>query len=76
MTHEEAVRMLREMYDSAPSRDKMLAVYLFGIKYADDLKASRLSTDDLSREALGRKLGPTINAGIKLAGYVELKGGK
>ena len=77
MTTEEAAQILRHMYNSAPLRNKTLAVHLFGIKYGKDIRASELKADEIAAEArVGKnraaKVGPAIDDGIKLGKYVEL----
>ncbi|QHQ34819.1 HTH-like domain-containing protein [Algicella marina] len=67
----QAAEVLRERYDAAPERDKMLAIHLFGIEFADRLDG--LSINKISELALDRQLGPQIRAGMKLAKYVRLK---
>ena len=72
MTIEEASRILKDMCDNAPSRDKVLVVHLFGIVYGNKLKANGLRTRDVMNGAGIGNLGPTLNAGIKLSEYVIL----
>ena len=37
MTEQEAIRLLRKLWEQAPPGQKALAPILFGIKYADEL---------------------------------------
>ena len=73
MTTEEAARILRQMYVQAPRGNKTLAVHLFGIKYGWEIRNSRLSPAEISKEAGVGRWEPTINDGIKLGTYVVLK---
>ena len=62
--------LLREAYDQAPTRDKSLAVCLFGIRYAADIGSS---TNDVIEHAGIGNYGPEVRKGIKLSRYVRLK---
>ena len=73
MTLDEAAGLLKQAYNSAPRDRKVCAVQLFGIRYAEELKASGLTASIIALRALGKDLGPQIRAGINLADYVELK---
>ena len=72
MTVGEAADILKGMYGNAPYREQMTGIFLFGIKYADDLAG-------LSLKAVVAEAGmpPTyyteIRRGIKLAKYVQIK---
>lgn len=35
MTIDEAARKLRDMYDSAPDKEQVMHIHLFGVKYAN-----------------------------------------
>ena len=73
MTVDEAARILRDMYDGASLGDKTVTVHLFAIRYGQDIRASRLSVQEISELALKKDYVATINDGIKLAKYVVLK---
>ena len=68
----ELAQKLREMYDTAPQREKAVYVHLFGIKYAAEL--SRFSATAVVRRAgIGEGYGPEVNKARNLAKYVTLK---
>ena len=72
MTVDEAADILKRMYNDAPDREKITGIFLFGIKYADDLAG--LSLKDVVREAGIRPTYYTeIRRGIKLAQYAQIK---
>ena len=72
MTVEEAGDILRRAQVDAPDGEKMTSLFLFGIKYADDLVG--LSLKDVVREAGIRPTYYTeIRRGIKLAQYAQIK---
>lgn len=71
----EAGRKLRAMYDAAAYREKACSTFLFGIKYADELRG-------LTNQAIVRASGlrqqsyPTnVARGRQLAKYVQLRPG-
>ena len=70
MKIEDAARRLREMYDSAPDREKAVHVHLFGIRYATEL-ADMSAYEVAERAGLQRSYGAEIRKGINLARYVE-----
>ena len=69
MLSEEAGRLLRQMYDTAPRGDRLLQFHLFGIRYADQIEG-------LSNHAIIVKAGLPVSyeteiaKGRKLAKYV------
>ncbi len=72
MTEEEAVRILRDMYQNAPAGEKTTLIHLFGIKYADVLRG--VSINFVAEQATGSdKYGTEIRKGIRLAKYVQLR---
>ena len=73
MTVDEAAQILRKMYDaSKPIRKQGSALYLFGIKYADELDG--LSTSEIAlRAGMPSNYSAEINNEIRLAEYVQLK---
>lgn len=74
MTIEEAARILRDMYHSAPDRERVAYVHLFGIKYVHQLEG--LSSKEIVRQAgLPISYDVEIAAGRKLAKYVMVKPG-
>lgn len=70
MRTDQLARLLREAYDTAPNRDKSLAVCLFGIRYAEEIGSS---TNAILDAADIGNYGPEIRKGIKLSSYVTLK---
>lgn len=73
MNLDEAARILREMYDSAPRGSKTLAVHQFGIDCGQEIKANGWSPSEIAHRAgLRVTWGPQINDGIKLASHIDL----
>lgn len=72
MTVKEAGAILRRAYNNAPDKEMMTGLFLFGIKYADDL--DELPLRDVVREAgLQRNYYTEIRRGIKLAQYAQIR---
>ena len=68
---QELADKLREMYDSAPTGEKVVQIHLFGIIYADALR--RFSPNAVVQRAGLGSYGAEVNKGRTLAKYVELK---
>lgn len=69
MKVEDAAQLLKEMYETAPDREKVAHVHLFGIRYADAI--SNMSSHELAdRAGIQRSYGTEIRKGINLAKYV------
>ena len=69
MTENEAIIMLKSMYENAPHRDQVTMIHLFGIKYATELRSLHIRT--IALRATGKVSYVTeINKGIRLAKYV------
>lgn len=63
---------LREMYDTAPKKEKAAYIHLFGIRYAAEL--DRFSPGSVvKRSGLPPSYGTEVNKGRNLAKYVDLK---
>ena len=74
MTLDEAARILRGMYDSAPRGSETLAVHLFGIRYGQEIRANGLTPSEIAEEAgLSKNWYAQVNDGINLASHVDLK---
>ena len=73
MTTEEAVRILREMYEKAPDGERGSIVIVFGIKYAAELEGMNLYLI-ATRATTFKHWGREIRKGVKLARYVSLRG--
>ncbi len=72
MTVEEAGDILRGAYNDAPQGEAVTSLFIFGIKYADDLVV--LSLKDVVRKAGIRPTYYTeIRRGIKLAQYAQIR---
>ena len=70
MTVQEAGLRLREMYDSAPDREKVVQIHLFGIKYANEIEG--LTNMDIVRHAgLYESYSTEVAKGRRLAKYVR-----
>ncbi|WP_159021266.1 hypothetical protein [Formosa sp. L2A11] len=73
MTLLELGSKLRENYDKAQKGNKALAIYLFGIQYAKEIRGSEYSILDILKQAnLPKGYNSIINASIKLSDYVTL----
>ena len=72
MTEDEAVHILRDMCEKAPKDEKTAYIHLFGIKYAQELRALNIPT--VAERGTGYKSYEVeINKGIRLAKYVQLR---
>lgn len=72
MKIEEAARLLRDMYNTAPPGEKAVSIHLFGIKYADEIRS--MSPEEVAARAeVPVSYGTEIRKAINLAKYVELK---
>ena len=72
MNLDEAAKLLREMRDNAPHREKSIHAILFAIKYHDQLEG-------ISRAELSKRAGGTVDTcevelgyGIQLSKYVTI----
>lgn len=74
MTLDEAALILLDMHEKAPHGEATVYDILFGIKYADDLDLSGLSSNAIAKRA-ELDVGPMINLGRKLPRYVTLREG-
>ena len=68
----ELASRLREMYHSAPEREKAVQIHLFGIIFAEELDKVFLP-DVLEILGLPRSYVTEVNKGRNLSKYVELK---
>ena len=67
-----AAKLLRDMYEKAPQGEKATSIYLFGIKYSDEI--GTMSPKELVvRAGLHESYRTEIRKMIKLAKYVKLK---
>jgi len=65
---------LKEMYENAPKGEKVAMIHLFGIKYAQEIKDSKASFQDIAVAAgFDKPYGTEISKGAKLAKYVTIK---
>ena len=69
---DEAANKLREMYDTALEKEKVVQIHLFGIKYAEYL-ANLPTAKVVDRAGLRSSYVTEVNKGKNLAKYVELK---
>ena len=72
MTTEELARELRRTCDRSPSKGKVTAIHLFGIRYAAELEASHVSVQKVAELGAEHNYGSEIHKGMNLAKYVEL----
>ncbi len=72
MTIEDAAKILSQMYLTAPEKEQVVQIHLFGIKYATQLDGMPLH--ELSERAgISKSYGTEIRKGINLSRYVSLK---
>lgn len=72
MTAAELARCLGAMYRDAPKGKSVAMIHLFGIRYADEIRACGTSPTDLARSAgIPETYGVEVNKGINLAEYVS-----
>lgn len=65
---------LREMYRGASKGDAVVMVHLFGIKYANEIRASGASSKEIVLAAgMSESYGVEVNKGINLAKFVQVK---
>ncbi|GGD32858.1 hypothetical protein GCM10012288_03470 [Malaciobacter pacificus] len=66
--------ILNKMIESAKKGEIYVQYHLFGIKYADIIKESNLSIENIVKNAGTQKsLASEIRKGTKLSKYVEIK---
>ena len=65
-------RGLRAVHDRAGHGQQSLMIHLFGIRYAKEVKQTRVRASELMVLAGLPKLGPTLNSGVRMAPYVTL----
>ena len=64
-------KILAEMYENAKPKEQLLAIHLFGIKFADELE--RLSANEIALKAKSFKsYGTEIRKGMRLAKHVKV----
>ena len=72
MTLEEAGRTLREMYTTAPDKEQVAHIHLFGIKYDSELGG--LTNADIVRESgIPASYHSEVAKGRRLARFVRLR---
>jgi 5-methylcytosine-specific restriction protein B len=73
-TPDQLGRLLSEMYDSAPRGDKVASIHLFGIVYADEIRAAGANAGDVIRASgLKPSYVVEVNKGVRLAKFVVPK---
>jgi len=74
MTKNELGQILKDMYNNAPKGETAAMIHLFGIKYSEKIKESKVSFKDIAIAAgIGESYGTEISKGAKLANYVTIK---
>jgi hypothetical protein len=72
MTIGELAKTLGDRYACAPTGDKVLSLYLFGVEYADTLEG--VSLKSLFQEAfIPESYGAELSRARRLAGFVAVK---
>lgn len=65
---------LKEMYENAPHNEQVLMIHLFGIKFADIIKANGYNAREILEAAnMNLSYQTEVNKGIKMSKYVEIK---
>ena len=72
MTVDELAKILKSTYDNALQGEKSTQLQLFGIKYVRELSTVSLA-QVIEQSRIGRQCTVEINAGRRLARYVDLK---
>ena len=72
MTIDEAARILRDMYNSAPDKEQVAHIHLFGIKYAPQLEGLP-NTEIVRRAGLPLSYHSEVAKGRRLSKYVVVK---
>jgi len=68
------VSKLNEMYAGAASGEAAVMVHLFGVKYANEIKAADTSPSRLAKlSILPDSYGVEINKGVNLSRFVSVK---
>ena len=76
MTSNELAKILRRKYGDALAGQKVTVIHLFGIEYADEIRACDTSPSELVCMAgLPRSYGTEVNKGCNLARFVRPRGG-
>lgn len=74
MTISELGKVLNEMYSTALDGEAVVMIHLFGIKYADFIQESGISSKDIAIAAdINESYGTEIRKGVNLAKYVIVK---
>jgi hypothetical protein len=74
MTLNELGTKLGEMYNDAPKGNSVAMIHLFGIKYANEIKASEYSKKDIIKQSgIPSTYLTELSKGVKLAEYVTPK---
>ena len=65
---------LRDMYDNAPYNEQVLMIHLFGIKFADVIRANGYNAREIIEAAGVKESYQTeVSKGMKIAKYIEIK---
>jgi len=74
MTENELGRILKEMYEDAPSGDQVAMIHLFGVKYASIILNNNFKATDIVRASgINRSYATEVSKGIRLARFVVPK---
>lgn len=72
MTSDQLVKALREAYSVAPKGDKVVAIHLFGIRFAEELEGH--NTHEIAERAgISRSYGTELRKGMRLAHHVTIR---
>lgn len=74
MSLKELGETLSKMYNNAQKGESVAMIHLFGIKYANEIKASEYSKKDIiNQSGISESYLTELTKGVKLADYVTSK---
>ncbi|MFT5674541.1 MAG: hypothetical protein ACI808_000460 [Paraglaciecola sp.] len=74
VNEDDLAKILKKMYFESKKGETATNVHLFGIKYADEISASRCSPKNIAKRAgIPETYGTEINKGRNLSRFVKVK---
>lgn len=72
MTINQLGQILREMYDTAPEKEKATFIHLFGIKYGKQILQNKISSAEIIHASgLKESYKTEVRKGVNLSKYVN-----
>lgn len=72
MNIKELGQQLKKMYDSAPPKEQVVFIHLFGIKYGEFILRNNLSVAEIvSASGINDSYKTEVRKGVKLSRYVS-----